>query len=159
MKKDMMIMNEEIEKHEKLGYKHFIEDFGNKYKVERSWDGCYFDLLATALTDTGRTYVIEIKDYSDPEHPRPYSKYENYQIDLEKIEHLCESAKLLDRIPILYCHFSDCSIIWRPDKIDYESRKKRMKVNKYGVRYGRKEFTNQTYFYKDEATYIKEWES
>lgn len=147
-------MNNEIEKHEKLGIEHFKEDFGEYYKTERTGDGCYFDLMATALTNTALTYVIEIKDYSNPEHPRPYDKFPNYQIDLDKIEHLVSAASYYNAIPILYVHFSDCSVVWRPDLIDYKARAKRMKVNKYGLHYGRKEFTNQTYFYKEEAECI-----
>lgn len=154
----MVTMNEEIEMHEKLGVNYFLNDFGKKYKVERTRKGCYWDLEATALTDTGKTYLIEIKAYVDLEHPRPYTKYNGYQIDWEKIKHVMEQAYKQNRIPILYVAFSDCHIVWDLSKIGLEELKKRVKrkkVNKQGLNYGKYfEYTEQTYLYKSEATWV-----
>lgn len=82
---------------------------------------------------TGEKYLVEIKCYSDPSHPRPYSKFPDYQIDYEKIENLCDDAQKEDRIPLLFVKFDDCEIVWKPQK---DVKTEWRYVNKYGQNYG-----------------------
>lgn len=139
------------------GRNYFSQDFDNYYYTAGTEDDYdRIDVYATAKTQLERTYAIEIKCYNDPEHPRPYEKYENYQIDYEKLDTLCAVAESTGRIPILYVRFSDWTVVWDLTKIDWKSRLTTRLVNKNGQAYGReKEWSRQTYLYLEEAAWKK----
>lgn len=146
------------------GRELFSKEVGKYYITAGTEDEfADIDIFATARTNTERIYSIEIKLYDNPNHPRNYSKYTadgvdyGFQIDETKLDALMEKYYSENRIPILYCIFSDCTIVWNISKIDYKKRVKKVWTNKYGMYYGlEKELTNQTYLYKKEAVYIKE---
>jgi len=138
------------------GRNHFINDFAGQYFMDFTQNEFNkADVNLTAVTDTGRTYLGEIKCYDDPDHPRPFSKYKDYQIDYDKIDYLVKTAQSQGRIPILYARFEDITLVWNLTNIPYKERRKWVKTNKKGVDYGEKEYSWQTYLYKDEAVYVK----
>ena len=154
----------EYTKKDKMGRKHFKEDLGKYFIIEQTSDDYNkVDLYLTARTDTGKTYCVEVKNYEDPKHPRPYSKFitvdgidKGYQIDLDKLEHLFDTAEREGRTPIVYARFSDITLVWDISKIDFESRARWVKTNKDGQNYGEKEYSWQSYLYKYEAAWKKE---
>lgn len=152
----------EYRKKDVRGRQHFIEDFPGVFLYYCTPDDMdKIDMYLTAVTNTGRTYCVEVKNYEDDEHPRPYSKFiisgtdRGYQIDLEKIEYLFDVGERENRTPILYARFQDWTIVWDISKVDFESRARWIKTNKDGCNYGEKEYSWQTYLYKDEAVWIK----
>lgn len=148
---------------EQIGRKHFYDDFHLLYMMDFS-KGLFdkWDVMLTAITDTARTYIAEIKDYNDEHNPRPYNKFNTgstdngYQIDYDKVDYLVKTAQYQGRTPILYARFSDWTIIWNLNNIPYQERMKPKITNKKGTDYGKeKELSWQTYLYKDEAVWIK----
>lgn len=141
------------------GRKHFTEDFGRFYiTAGTEYDYDRTDILATAVTNPNKIYTIEIKSYDNKEHPRPYTKYSKqgidygYQVDYDKIDYLMRMWENEGRIPILYAHFTDITLVWDLRKIPYKERAKMVEVNADGQNYGkRKETALQTYLYRDEA--------
>lgn len=158
-----MRYTEEIKKAEAKGRKHFVEDYGRFFQMEeREVQMDRSDIYATAITHTGRTYIIEIKNYENEEHPRAYAKFikrgkdYGYQIDLNKIDYLVNKGEEEGRIPILYARFNDITVTWDLTEIPYKERARQVWTNKTGVDYGKaKELTWQTYLYKDEAKQVK----
>lgn len=145
------------------GRAHFSQDF-DKYYYTAGTEDDYdkIDVYATAKTQLERTYAIEIKDYTNSGIDRPYDKYNKngfdngYQIDYEKLDYLCKEAAETNRIPILYVRFTDYTIVWRLDRIDWKGRESLVLTNKNGQDYGaQKEWSRQTYLYKTEAVWIK----
>ena len=141
------------------GRKHFTEDFGRFYitaGTEDDYDRT--DILATAVTNPNKIYTIEIKSYDNKDFPRPYEKYTKqgidygYQVDYDKIDYLMRMWENEGRIPILYAHFTDITLVWDLRKIPYKERKKLKWVNKDGQNYHKyTELAWQTYLYRDEA--------
>lgn len=148
----MNIISKEME-----GIELFKNDFGDRFIIQQTDDYCFYDAIAAYRKNPTFQYVVEIKTYTDKEHPRPFSKFPNYQIDLAKIEHIFQAADEQNRIPILYCVFSDCKIVWNLDRIGLETlrrRARKVRTNKHGYDYGKsKETTLQTYLYKEEAVW------
>lgn len=146
------------------GRKHFMEDFGNMFQYYCTPDDMdKIDMYLTATTNTGRTYCVEVKNYEDPKYPRPYSKFitvdgidKGYQIDLDKLEHLFDTAEKEGRTPIVYARFPDITLVWDISKIDFESRARWVLTNKDGQNYGEKEYSWQSYLYKCEAVWKKQ---
>lgn len=146
-----------------LGRKRFNEDYGTFYITAGTEDEHNkTDIYATAITNPQRIYTIEIKNYEDPQHPRPYSKFiyngkdYGYQIDWDKVHYLMTLWKEEGRIPIIYARFYDYTYVWDLRYIDTESRKKQVWTIRDGMNYGgNKELTWQTYLYKDEAVTSK----
>lgn len=143
---------------DELGRKRFNDDYGRYYITAGTAD--YFDkidMYLTAITNTGRTYAVEIKNYEDEQHPRPYGKYDDYQVDYDKIDNLVLTAKAQGRIPILYARFSDITVTWDLTDIPYRQRQRMRYVNQDGQAYGqKKERKLQTWLYKEEAKIIKQ---
>lgn len=97
----------------------------------------------------------DIKTYRDPKHPRNHNKFDNYQIDYDKLDYIETKAKELGYIPILVCFFSDQLMIWRLDTIDWRNTRKDVGVNQYGGAYGKKkEKAPQAYLEFKDAIYI-----
>lgn len=112
---------------------------------------CPYDFTMTGNTK-GKMYLGEIKAYTDKNNIRPYSKFPNYQIDYSKLEKVEETAKSLNHIPILVVHFSDCTIVWRLDKVDWKSTSKSVLTNDKGYSYGTsKTITKQAFLYKEDG--------
>lgn len=158
-----MRYDKEVMKAENRGRQHFVDDYGRYFMLEETEGQTNrSDLYATAITSTGRTYIIEVKNYDDEQHPREYAKFTykgkdyGYQIDLDKIDYLVTKGKEEGRIPILYARFNDITVTWDLTDIPYKERVKQVWTNKTGVDYGKeKELTWQTYLYKDEAKQVK----
>ena len=147
----------EIKQQEQTGYHYFLNsDFykNNMSKSEHTkGDFDPQDVRTTGIT--GDIYLVEIKSYNDPNHPRLSSKFKDYQIDLDKIVDLCDDAKDEGRIPLLYVKFDDCEVIWQPSKKECRKRCKQVWTNDKGYNYGdSKSLTWQTYFHVDEALWI-----
>lgn len=140
-----------------LGRQRFNQDYGKHFitaGTENDYDK--IDMYLTAITNTARTYSLEIKNYEDEEHPRPYGKYDDYQIDYDKIDNLVKTARKEGRIPILYVRFTDITVTWDLTDIPYQERKRMRYVNADGRHYGeKKERTLQTWLYREEAKAIK----
>lgn len=151
------------------GRKHFSEDFGHLYiTAGTEEDTDRIDVLATAITAPERTYAIEIKDYTNSDHERNYTKFiykdkdkdeytdHGYQVDYDKIDYLTTVCKEENRIPILYARFTDYTIVWDLTDIPYQERSRMVWVNADGQHYGeRKEAALQTYLFISEAKYKK----
>ena len=153
---------DKVDTNEMKGREHFKEDLGKWYIMAFSKKkSSREDGWMTARTDYNRTYICEIKNYEDPENPRPYTKYVKhgvdygYQIDYDKIDYLVTKGMETNRIPILYARFDDMTYVWDLTYIPYEERKKLKKTNKHGYAYGEKETSWQTYLYRDEAIWSK----
>ena len=152
-----------------MGRKHFGEDFGTYYitaGTENDTDRT--DVLATAITNPTKIYTIEIKDYTNSKQGREYIKFiykdkgsdeytdHGYQIDYDKIDYLVKMWETENRIPILYARFCDYTLVWDLRTIPYKERAKMVEVNADGQNYGkRKEISNQTYLFFNEAKYKK----
>lgn len=151
------------------GREHFADDFGTYYITAGTEDdGNRTDVLATAITNPNKIYTIEIKSYTNKEHPRNYTKFiykdkgsdeytdHGYQVDYDKIDYLMRMWKNEGRIPILYARFTDYTIVWDLRTIPYKERAKMVEVNADGQNYGkRKEMSLQTYLFFNEAKYKK----
>lgn len=156
------------EKDEKKGRDRFETLFSKRLKMEFSDIHERYDLMATGYTNNN-TYVIEIKNYSNPDYPRAYDKYicngkdGGYMIDNAKLKELTTIAEKENRIPILFVFFSDCLMMWDINKTmwndttntDNRQHTGWIRVNKDGQNYGNKELSYMSYLYKDEAIWIK----
>lgn len=150
-----------IEQSENKGRAHFQDDMGKWFIIKFSEDEhSREDFWMTARTDTGRTYIGDVKNYENKENPRPYDKFNRngrdggYQIDYEKIDYLVKEGDRQGRIPILYARFSDYTIVWDLRDIPYQERARMKDTNKFGYAYGEKERSIQTYLYKREAKWV-----
>ena len=147
---------------EKQGRQQFYADMNAWYTIEFSKEPySQEDFWMTARTDQTRTYIGDVKNYCNPEHPRAYNKFvvagydRGYMIDYEKIDYLVTQAEKQGRTPILYAHFSDCTLVWDLSKIPYKERKEERLTNKNGYAYGEKEWSWQTFLYRREAVWSK----
>lgn len=142
---------------ENKGRKMFQDDFGKMFHIEyteKDFDNV--DLYMTAVTNPSRTYVGEIKAYINHEHPRPYSKYEDYMIDYDKLRHIKKIGMNENRIPILTAYFSDYCLVWDLHTTKWESTGTWELVNKKGVEYGEKEYELMAHLKMEDAIYKKE---
>ena len=150
-------------KKDELGRTHFAHDFGYWYitaGTEDDYDAV--DVYMTAKTHPDRTYSVEVKDYTNSDYERPYSKFTwngkdyGYQIDFEKTDKLLRKWVEEGRIPIVYARFSDITLVWDLRFISVDQRKKQVWTNADGQHYGeKKELTWQTYLYRSEAVWEK----
>lgn len=152
---------EKIERQERQGRQAFKESRWYAENIEREEGTTYtYDRADVRCTGkTGETYIVEVKNYNDPQHPRPYSKYPDYQIDWDKVDDLARRANEEGRTPLLYVNFDDCEILW---EIDWETLRKRIEwktTNEKGYAYGKdKRMTIQTHLTKEEAIWIRDKE-
>ncbi len=116
----------------------------------QKYDGIDFFSTGNTLSNSGITYVGEIKNYDDPNNPRPFKKYKNYMIDWSKLANLRAEALRRNSIPLLVVFFEDYTIVWDITNIDIDSRRKWEWVNKDGQNYGKKEYQLMTYLYEKE---------
>lgn len=145
---------------ENAGRKLFEEDFGDVYTITYT-SGIFdrTDFTATATTDPTRTYVGDIKAYTDPLHPRPYTKFPNYQIDYDKLEEIESRARDTSALPLLVVYFSDCLMIWRLDEFNWREGADYRWVNKDGRRYGmEKEWRLQAFLDESQAKYVDKYD-
>lgn len=143
---------------EKKGRDLFEEDFGSKYTITYTQD-IYntTDFTCTATTNPTRTYVGEIKAYTDAKHPRRYDKFPNYQIDYIKLKSIERKANESNSIPILVVYFEDILAVWDLSRFDWKANTGWVKVNKYGYDYGReKENSYQAFISVKDARYVRE---
>lgn len=54
---------------------------------------------------------------------RDYTKYDNFQIDYNKLKNLQTVSKEKNRTPYLVCFFDDYDVVWDITDIDLEERK------------------------------------
>ena len=138
---------------EQRGRNKTSQRFGQRLQIVYTVDRHNpIDFYATGITleYSGVTYVVEIKNYDDPEHPRPFTKFSNYMIDWSKLSTLKAEAKGKGRRPLLIVYFDDWTIIWDITDIDIDSRREWRYVNKDGQNYGKKEWTYVTYLYQED---------
>ena len=133
-------------------------EYFKKNMVRAEWtEGDYDRQDGRTTGNTNDIYIVEVKSYTDPKHPRPYSKFiidgedKGYQIDLDKLEHLVDEAEKENRIPLLYVKFEDYEVVWIPEEKTFSKRAKYVLTNKDGCNYGKKEWSWQSYLYLDEA--------
>ena len=114
------------------GRQHFLDDYG-KYFITAGTEGLYddFDLFLTALTNSAATYIVEIKNYENADYPRPYTKFDDYQLDYDKVDKLVKIAETEGRIPILYARFEDLTITWDLRDIPYKERRRMTTMESY----------------------------
>lgn len=144
---------------EKRGRDKTTKRFGKRLHIEYTTDQFNrVDANATGITssNSGNTYVIEIKNYDDPENPRPFTKYDDYMLDHDKVANIKEKAKREGRIPLVIVYFYDYTIVWNVSKIDIDSRANWRWVNKDGQDYGEKELAYETYLYESEILWKEE---
>ena len=139
------------------------EWYKNNISREQGTEGIYevVDMLCTGKT--GTKYLVEIKSYNNPEHPRPYSKFivdgvdKGYQIDESKLLNLTLISQISGMTPLLYVKFEDYEVIWQPNPEITMLRSKDIWTNNKGVDYGQsKSNSKQTYLYLNEALWKKE---
>lgn len=111
------------------------------------------DIYLTAITDTGRTYVGDIKSYLDPQHPRYLYKYPDYMIDYDKLKEIKKIALNENRIPILIVVFTDYLAVWDLNKANWEDTAEWRLTNKTGVDYGEKEWDLMAHLNPNEIVY------
>lgn len=114
-------------------------------------DGYFIDVF------TDKRYDFESKWYGDINFPRTSNKFNNYQIDFDKLAALEKKAKENNSTPLLIVFFSNELVVWDINKCDWKPTKKTVKVNKIGGRYGKeKEETEQVYLMLSDAIYRDE---
>lgn len=152
-------MIDKIKEAENKGRQLFQNDFGHIFNIEYTkgeYDNA--DLYMTATTDPSRTYVGEIKAYLNPTHPRPYTKYEDYMIDYDKLRHIKKIGLNENRIPILTAYFSDYCLVWDLNQTKWETTATWECVNCKGVDYGKKETELMAHLKMEDAIYKKAME-
>lgn len=103
---------------------------------------------------TDERYSFESKWYGDANHPRYSNKFNNYQIDYDKLVALEAKSKEENSKPLLMCFFSNELVVWNIDKCDWKSTKKSVLTNKIGGAYGKyKEYSNQAFLNLEDAIY------
>ncbi len=143
--------------------KHEMAEIRGRYKTLKRFGGVWhivftidqfnaIDFYATASTLYGIVTIVgEIKNYDNPDHPRPFTKFDNYMIDYGKLRNLKARAKALNAIPLLIVFFDDYTILWDLTEIDTDSRTSWEWVNKDGQNYGcEEELQEMTYLYESE---------
>lgn len=138
---------------EQLGRDKFSKRFGRRQHILFTM-GRYegVDFFSTGITESnsGKTYVGEIKNYDNPNHPRNFKDYDDYMIDWSKLLLLKATARGRNSIPLLVVFFNDYTIVWDLTEIDIDSRRELRTVNKDGQNYGEKETQLMTYLYENE---------
>lgn len=86
---------------------HYTED---PYEV--------YDFDMTAHTSATVLSYGEIKTVH-----RPYTKFDTFQIDYNKLKALQDLAKENGRVPYLVCFFDDWDVVWDVSDIDLEDRR------------------------------------
>ena len=135
------------------GRTKYSKRFGKRQIIvftANQYDGIDFFSTGNTLSNSGITYVGEIKNYDDPNHPRPFKMYENYMIDWSKLANLRAEAISKNSIPLLVVFFEDYTVVWDLRDIDIDSRRRWEFVNKDGQNYGKKECQLMTYLYEKE---------
>lgn len=137
-----------VQKHEDKDRSRFSRDFG-KYLIIEYFDERY-DAKATALTESDKTFVIELKGVN-----RPFDKHgedSGFLIDFDKCRVLVKTAKNENRIPLLVVYFSDCCMIWNLLDTGWEKKGRWVETNAVGVDYGKKkEWEYVTFLYEREG--------
>lgn len=98
------------------------------------------------------THIIETKAYR---YERPSTKYEDFQIDYDKLEALEEySHKYNNAKPLLLCFFTNELVVWDISIIDWRKTKKWVMTNDKGINYGAsKSKSPQAYLKLEDAIY------
>lgn len=149
-------MNDNYKEAENKGRQMFENDFGNIFHIEFTQDSFNnVDFYMTASTDPSRTYVGEIKAYLNHKHPRPYSKYDDYMVDFDKLRHIKKIGLNEKRTPIITAYFSDYCLVWDLNSTNWESTATWEYVNKTGLEYGNKEYELMAHLKKEDAIYKK----
>lgn len=103
---------------------------------------------------TDERYSFESKWFGDVKNPRYSTKYNNYQIDYDKLSALEAKSKEEHSKPLLICFFSNELVVWDINKCDWKSTKKLVYTNKSGGNYGKyKEWSEQAYLKLEDAIY------
>lgn len=106
---------EEVAYYEKKGFEYVQNDLGYNYHIERRKKDSYEDPIdygMTSKTQSHYTYYVEGKNYTIGKHTRTSTKFDDYQIDFNKIKTLYEESERDGRRAILYVVFTDETYIW-----------------------------------------------
>ena len=103
---------------------------------------------------TDSRYSFESKWYGDAKHPRYSNKFDDYQIDYDKLVALEAKSKEENSKPLLMCFFSNELVVWDINKCNWKSTKRNVYTNKTGGAYGQeKEYSDQAYLFLKDAIY------
>lgn len=142
---------------EKAGRSYMVYIFPKAYKNGRLvFTTGEFDRVDFYCTGaTGTAGVGDVKYYGNPNFPRYYTKYENYQIDYDKLLAIVSEAEKDGRTPLLLAVFYDYTILWDLSLVDWESTAKWVPTNDKGYNYGAsKTNTLQAYLCKEDAIMV-----
>lgn len=140
---------------ENEGRSRIVRDFSEKYDIEfTKGKFCRYDFTATDKINPSWVYLGDVKCYH--KNSRPYAKYKDYQIDYDKLESICKAAAEKGAVPVLIVYFTDITVYWELDKIDWKSTKEWVTVNKDGQNYGEKERSLQVHLKKEDAPWWEE---
>ena len=138
----------EAELEGRLKFLHLVEGSiaTGKRKVEFAPIEEKHDAMMTAETIS----IVEIKNIT-----RPYTKYKDFMIDLNKVVYLQDRGKEEGRIPYLVCFFTDCIIIWDLTSIPAKERQEEVSCTRscrLGYRHGQTPKT-ETFLKREEAVW------
>ena len=116
-----------------------------------------YDFLMTSVTSTNRE-IISLGDIKDVN--RRYDKFNNFQIDYDKLKNIVIEARKDDRTPLLVVFFEECVCIWDINYTDWQSRAKSVKCTSTTALNYHKGKTEklETYLNKEEAVYVGYYE-
>lgn len=134
-----------------------MEDFSDNYDFTMT-TGRYdrIDFTCTAIKYPKRQYVGDVKCYH--KNVRRYDAYPDYQIDYAKLDSICKAAETTKAIPVLVVYFTEVTVVWRLDKVDWRSTAAWRNVNKYGQNYGKEKEKALQAFLKIEDAVWKRYE-
>lgn len=151
----LMSNNEKCKECESVGRRITEEMFGDKINF------CFtkeqynrIDFIATSKKGK-KNYIGEIKCYRNPEYPRYHDKFNNYQIDYDKLFELSQKAELNNSTPLIIVHFTDVTIVWDLTKCNWKDSGKWVMCNKTGVDYGDKVWKYEGYLRLEEGIKFK----
>lgn len=154
----MIRQKEYCENGEKIGRNLMKNLFNNTDKYRFYFSDYKFDevdFIMMNLKDS-KIYAGDIKAYRNPDYPRNSDKFHDYQIDYSKLEFIEDRAKMINATPILVVFFTDKTVIWDLNKIDWKTNTQIKLTNSKGGLYGLKKDNNlQAYLNLDEAIYTK----
>lgn len=151
-------------KHEKcelVGRKITEDLFGEYYDISFTIDQFNrIDFNAVAKGDESEGYTGEIKCYRNPQYPRNHNKFNNYQIDYDKLVEIVNRSILQITTPVLVAHFTDLTMIWDLNKSRWRGTQKKKKCQGDGQNPNRGEDAKREkvegYLQFEDACYIRD---
>lgn len=123
----------------------FRKYLGHRIEILEAVEYSRHDYIGREINNHAIQYIIEMKGYFKDEHPRPSTKFHNYQIDYVKLLEVKKLAKNTNRTPLLVAFFGDGIYMWNLDKCNWETTPEWKKGDKGGGDYNGKEWDLQAY--------------